>query len=150
MPDHIDVLLTPKTTLKKAVHLIKGGFWYRAKKELGSNMEIWQKGFSDHRIRDVNDYRIHQIYIRQNRVRKHPGERAEGYPYSSPRPGFDLAPAPRGLKPSSFAGRDTPRPEGAPLRSNPSSGRLEATGFQSEGPSRRQESSPSEAKTETA
>jgi putative transposase len=45
MPDHIHVLLTPLTSLEKAVHFIKGGFSYRAKKELGSNMEVWQKGF---------------------------------------------------------------------------------------------------------
>ena len=53
MPDHIHVLLTPQTSLEKAVQFIKGSFSFRAKKELGSNMEVWQKGFSDHRIRDV-------------------------------------------------------------------------------------------------
>ena len=56
MPDHIHVLLTPKTSLEKAVQFIKGGFSYRARKELGSNMEVWPKGFSDHRIRDEEDY----------------------------------------------------------------------------------------------
>jgi REP-associated tyrosine transposase len=44
MPDHIHVLLTPLTSLEKAVQFIKGGFSYRAKKELGSNLEVWQKG----------------------------------------------------------------------------------------------------------
>ena len=63
MPDHIHVLLTPITSLEKAVQFIKGGFSYRAKKELGSHLEVWQKGFSDHRIRDASDYRLHQIYI---------------------------------------------------------------------------------------
>jgi putative transposase len=84
MPDHIHVLLTPLTSLEKAVQFLKGGFSYRAKKELGSNLEIWQKGFSDHRIRDASDYRIHEIYIRQNPVSKHLCERPEHYPYSSP------------------------------------------------------------------
>lgn len=60
MPDHVHILLTPKTSLEKAVQFIKGGFSYRAKKALGSNMDVWQKGFSDHRIRDANDYRLHQ------------------------------------------------------------------------------------------
>src|SRR6266567_4996286 len=50
MPDHIHVLLTPQTSLEKAVQFIKGSFSFRAKKELGSNMEVWQKGFSDNRI----------------------------------------------------------------------------------------------------
>src|SRR3982075_2758475 len=53
MPDHIHVLITPKTNLERAVQFIKGGFSYRAKKELGSSLEIWQKGFSDHRVRDA-------------------------------------------------------------------------------------------------
>jgi putative transposase len=35
MPDHIHALITPKTSLEKAVQFIKGGFSYRAKKELG-------------------------------------------------------------------------------------------------------------------
>src|SRR6266700_418425 len=66
MPDYFHVILTPQTSLEKAVQFIKGGFSYRAKKELGSNLEVCQKGFSDHRIRDANDYRIHQIYVQQN------------------------------------------------------------------------------------
>ena len=117
MPDHIHVLLTPKTSLEKAVQFIKGGFSYRAKKELGSNLEVWQRGFSDHRIRDASDYQLHQIYIRQNPVRKHLCERAEEFLYSSARPGFDLDPAPQGLKPSSLGDADTPRLEGAPFQS---------------------------------
>src|SRR5207237_2908496 len=68
MPDHIHVLLTPLTSLEKAVQFIKGGFSYRAKKELASNLEIWQKGFSDHRIRDASDYRVHAIYSRPNQL----------------------------------------------------------------------------------
>ena len=118
MPDHIHIILTPKTSLEKAVQFIKGGFSYRAKKELGSNMEIWQKGFSDHRIRDESDYRIHQIYIQQNPVRKHLCERAEEYTYSSARLGVALDPVPQGLKPLSLEESDTARLEGAPFQGN--------------------------------
>ena len=99
MPDHLHILLTPLTSLEKAVQFIKGGFSYRAKKELGSNLEVWQKRFADHRIRDDDDYRLHVIYIRQNPVRKHLCERPEEYPYSSARCDFDLDRAPQGLKP---------------------------------------------------
>lgn len=99
MPDHIHVLITPLTSLEKAVQFIKGGFSYRAKKELGSNMEVWQKGFSDHRIRDASDYAIHRVYVRENPVRKHLCERAEDYEYSSAHPGFELDEVPQGLKP---------------------------------------------------
>jgi len=136
MPDHVHVILTPRTSLEKAVQFIKGGFSYRAKKELGSNMEVWQKGFSDHRIRDASDYRIHQIYIQQNPVRKHLCERVEEYPYSSARAGFELDPAPPGLKPVDPEQSHTARLEGAP--------------FQSKRPSVQEQSSPSESKTEIA
>src|SRR5580692_6369805 len=101
MPDHFHILLTPKTSVEKAVQFIKGGFSYRAKKELGSNMEIWQKGFSDHRIRDADDYAIHVSYIRQNPVCERLCERAVEFPHSSAHVGFELDSAPQGLKPSS-------------------------------------------------
>ena len=101
MPDHLHVLITPLTSLEKAVQFIKGGFSYRAKKELGSNMEVWQKGFSDHRIRDASDYRVHAIYIRQNPVRKHLCDWAEQYSYSSVSGRFELDDLPQGLKASS-------------------------------------------------
>lgn len=125
MPDHIHVLLTPNTSLEKAVQFIKGGFSYRAKKELGSNMEVWQKGFSDHRIRDASDYRLHERYIRQNPVRKKLCERAEDYPYSSARSGFELDPAPQGLKPASLEEPYTARLEGVPFQSKISNQRCE-------------------------
>lgn len=116
LPDHVHVLLMPKTSLEKAVQLIKGGFSYRAKKELGSNLEVWQNGFSDHRIRNASDYRLHQIYIRQNSVRKKLCERADEYPYSSAYSGFDLDPAPQGLKPLVLGELDAARLEGAPFQ----------------------------------
>lgn len=125
MHDHIHVLLTPKTSLEKVVQFIKGGFSYRAKRELGSNMEIWQKGFSDHRIRDASDYRIHQIYIQENPVRKHLCERAEEYPYSSARGGFELDAAPQGLKPIDSEQRATARLEGAPFQTKISCDRID-------------------------
>ena len=118
MPDHIHVILTPKTSLEKAVQFIKGGFSYRAKKELGTDLEVWQKGFSDHRIRDASDYRIHQIYVQQNPVRKHLCEHAGEYPYSSARSGFELDSPPQGLKPDSSEEARTARLEGAPFQSS--------------------------------
>jgi putative transposase len=104
MPDHVHALITPTTSLEKAVQFIKGGFSYRAKKELGSNMEIWQKGFADHRIRDAEDYAQHILYIHQNPIRKHMGEAAEHYPYSSAYPGFELDTIPQWLKPNILVG----------------------------------------------
>src|ERR1700677_3682599 len=122
MPDHMHVLLTPLTSLEKAMQFIKGGFSYRAKKELGSNMEVWQKGFSDHRIRDANDYGTHVTYIWQNPVRKRLSERAEDSPYSSAHVGFELDVAPQGLKPDSFVGASSGAAEAAPFQNAVSDG----------------------------
>jgi putative transposase len=71
MRDHVHLLLSPLgVDLPRAVQLIKGGFSYRAKKELGVGFEIWERGYVDHRIRDANDYRRHVEYIDQNPVRQ--------------------------------------------------------------------------------
>ena len=116
MPDHIHVIFTPVSSLEKTVQFIKGGFSYRVKKELGSNMEVWQKGFSDHRIRDAGDYLVHVAYVRGNPVRKHLCDRQEDYLNSSANGRFHLDPIPQGLKPESFVDLYG-APEGAPLQS---------------------------------
>jgi REP-associated tyrosine transposase len=117
MPDHIHVLITPQTSLEKAVQFIKGGFSYRAMKELGSNMEVWQKGFQDHRIRDANDCAVHVSYMQNNPVKERSCERPEEFPYSSAYPGFELDPIPQGLKPRDLCEPDTARLEGGPFQS---------------------------------
>jgi putative transposase len=128
MPDHIHIILRPLTSLEKAVQFIKGGFSYRAKKELGSNMEVWQKGFSDHRIRDAGDYAQHVSYVRENPVRKHLCEKPELYPYSSANSNFQVDKAPQGLKPEGFVALDGAA-KAAPLQ-NLTSGAVEAAPLQ--------------------
>jgi putative transposase len=44
MPDHFHLLITPRESLERAMQLIKGGFSFRAKRELGFMHEIWQPG----------------------------------------------------------------------------------------------------------
>jgi len=121
MPDHIHVLLTPKTNLEKVVQFIKGGFSYRAKKELGSNMEVWQKGFQDHRIRDAWDYAQHVFYIHENPVKEGLCEHAGEFPYSSAHGGFELDAVPQGLKPQSKEASDGAA-KAAPFQSKISNG----------------------------
>jgi putative transposase len=111
MPDHIHVLLTPQTSLERAVQFIKGGFSYRARKELGSNIEVWQKGFSDHRVCDAEDDLLHVDYIRQNPIHKDLCDRAEEYPYSSAGAGIEPD---QGLRPI-LVDHAYGVPEGAPL-----------------------------------
>ena len=143
MPEHIHILITPQTSLEKAVQFIKGGFSFRAKKELGSNMEVWQKGFQDHRIRDAGDYAQHVRYIHDNPVRRHLCEFASEYPFSSAHAGFELDAAPQGLKPQS-TGDLVGAPEGAPLQNRiesdaqnkiaTNSARLKARPFKAQSP----------------
>ena len=101
MPDHFHLIITPKTSLERSIQFLKGGFSYRAKTELHSNMEVWQRGFSDHRIRDAADYAQHVEYIYSNPVRKHLCATPQEYPYSSANNKFLFDSAPQGLKPSS-------------------------------------------------
>ncbi|HET9792507.1 MAG TPA: transposase [Candidatus Angelobacter sp.] len=97
MKDHFHLLMTPKTSLEKAVQFIKGGFSFRAKRDLGYTGEVWQPGFPDHRIRDSQDYEIHRRYIFNNPVKKKYVSEAHMYPYSSASGLFELDPAPRWL-----------------------------------------------------
>ena len=99
MPDHFHLLITPVAALEKAVQLIKGGFSFRAKKALGSNLEIWRRGFADHRIRDAEDYDRHLHYIHLNPVKKHLCAAPLEYRYSSAYPGWKSDPIPQWLKP---------------------------------------------------
>ena len=102
MPNHIHLLLSPSENLARAMQFIKGGFSFRAKKELGFSMEIWERGYLEHRVRDADDYEHHLEYIRHNPVRARLVERPEAYPYSSAVERESLDPCPQGLKPRSF------------------------------------------------
>jgi putative transposase len=67
MPDHVHVLLTPaqEISLERAMQFIKGGFSFRMK-ERGF---ISQPSFTNHRIRDWEDYERHRDYVLMNPVR---------------------------------------------------------------------------------
>jgi putative transposase len=99
MPDHFHLLITPTESLERAVQCIKGGFSFRAKKQLGWSGDIWISGFSDHRIRDFQDLQVHQRYIATNPVKSKIVLRPEEYLYSSASGRFELDEIPQGLKP---------------------------------------------------
>jgi putative transposase len=91
MPEHVHLLLTPTSdlTLERAIQLIKGGY----SREFGIEFrlgEVWQRGFTDHRIRDAEDFARHQDYIYQNPVKRGLAESAAEYRYCSAYPGFKL------------------------------------------------------------
>jgi len=85
MPNHVHVLLTvgPEMSIEKAVQMMKGNFSYRAKKELGYQWEVWQKGFSEVQILTEASFIHHQNYIDENPVRAGLARSAEEYPYCS-------------------------------------------------------------------
>src|SRR3984885_12156110 len=101
MPNHFHLLITPLFTLERALQLIKGGFSFRARKELGFGGEIWQTSFYDRRVRDVEEYRAFREYIRHNPVKKGLASVPEDYAYSSAGQEFQLDGLPQRLKPIS-------------------------------------------------
>jgi putative transposase len=98
MPDHFHLLLSPTLSLERSLQLIKGGFSYRAKRELGHSGKIWQPSYYDRRVRDVEDYGNFKYYIRRNPVKRGVAATPEEYPYSSACPGFVLDEIPERLK----------------------------------------------------
>lgn len=101
MPDHFHLIVTPaeNVSLEKALQYIKGGFSFRVKKELAFNSLVWEESFTNHRIRDAEDYQQHREYIHHNPVKAGLVKTPSAYPYSSAFPGMELDPAPPGLKP---------------------------------------------------
>ena len=99
MPNHFHLLITPTESLERSLQLIKGGFSFRAKKDLGFGGEIWQKSFYDHRVRDLAEYERCRDYIRRNPVKRGLAISAEEYPYSSAA-GFVIDEVPQRLKPT--------------------------------------------------
>jgi putative transposase len=71
MPDHVHILMTVsgEMSIERAMQLIKGGFSFRANKELGFRSDVWQRGFSDVRIADEGSFQQHREYIDNNPVR---------------------------------------------------------------------------------
>ena len=101
MPDHLHLLMTLQgnVTVEKAMQLIKGGFSYRLKKDFGYRGEVWQRGFSDVRIRDGQSFSQHRGYIVQNPVKAGLVDSAEDWPYCY---SYLAKKKAQGLKPSSL------------------------------------------------
>jgi putative transposase len=92
MHEHVHLLLTPApgVTLERSIQLIKGGYSHALTADLGRAGEVWQRGFTDHRIRDSADFDSHRVYIHDNPVKRGLVELAADYRYCSAFPGFKL------------------------------------------------------------
>jgi len=105
MPNHVHVLLTPgdDTTLERAVQFIKGGSARAIREKLIFHFPVWQRGFSDHRMRDAADYDLHVRYLEQNPVKRRLVLEPVDYRWSSASGAFQMDDVPQGLKPLSMA-----------------------------------------------
>lgn len=102
MPDHLHILATPLgIPLERAVQFIKGGFSFRAKRELEFAGEIWQPKYHDRRVRDLEELLSFKRYIHQNPVKRGLVAEPEDYPWSSASNRFELDDVPQRLKPTS-------------------------------------------------
>jgi hypothetical protein len=77
------------------MQFVKGGFSYR----LDKHGSVWQPSFTNHRIRDWEDYERHRDCIRMNPVRARLTSRPDTYPHSSAADVLRMDPVPQGLKP---------------------------------------------------
>jgi putative transposase len=101
MPDHFHILMTlgREISVERAVQFIKGGFAFRAGKELGFKSPVWQRGFSEMRIFDAVGCARVREYIDQNPVKRGLALNPTEYAYSSANVVFELDDVPQGLKP---------------------------------------------------
>jgi putative transposase len=122
MPDHFHLIITPSASLELAIQCLKGGFSFRAKREFNWIGGIWVTGYSDHRIRDDEDFEIHRAYIANNPVKAGLAQCTEQYAYSSSSGNFELDTFPRGLKPQNSPQLSIGAAEAAPFqnKTNPS------------------------------
>lgn len=99
MPDHLHLLLTPadEISLERAVQFLKGGYSYQLRKV--EKIQVWQESFTNHRIRDAEDFERHSEYVRMNPVRARLVRDAAAYASSSASSAIRLDAMPQGLKP---------------------------------------------------
>jgi putative transposase len=88
MPNHFHVLVTvdASTTIERATQFIKGGFAFRAHRELDLPSPVWQRGFSECRIMDAAAAAEARNYICNNPVVAGLVKVPEDYAYSSASP----------------------------------------------------------------
>jgi putative transposase len=100
MPEHAHLPLTPANdiTIERAIQLIKGDYSHELGTIIGRDQEIWQRGFTDHRIRSDIDFMHHRNYIHQNPVERRIVVNPREYRYCSAFPGFKLDPWPPAAK----------------------------------------------------
>ena len=101
MPEHFHLLITPaeNVSVERAMQFIKGGSAHGIREKRQLAFPVWQRGFSDHRIRDYDDYERHIRYIEQNPVKRGLVGSPSDYEWSSAGRMGGLDDVPQRLKP---------------------------------------------------
>ena len=100
MPNPIHLIITPTgVTLERTMQLTKGGYSHSWRVPGRPTLEVWQPGYTDHRIRDEEDWAQHVEYVHLNPVRAHLCSQPEEFRYSSAYGLYELDPIPQRLKP---------------------------------------------------
>jgi putative transposase len=68
MPNHLHLLVTPvgDNSIERVMQLIKGGSSHEIHLARAHKMQIWQPGFHEESVPDIEDYRIKSGYIHNN------------------------------------------------------------------------------------
>jgi putative transposase len=92
MPEHVHLLLTPAidVTIERAIQLMKGAYSHELGEVIGRKQGVWERGFTDYRIRNEMDFLHHRNYIQQNPVEQHIVTDPSEDRYCSAFPGFKL------------------------------------------------------------
>ncbi len=116
MPNHFHLLITlgPELSIERAVQFIKGGFAFRAGRELGFRAPVWERGFSEVRVIDSEAAARIRKYIVENPVAAGMALKPKEYGYSSAHSEFELDELPQGLKPVLVAVRNVGTSEDVP------------------------------------
>ena len=84
MPNHVHLLIAPKTQLSKLMHKLKGSTARQANQILGrTGVSFWQEESYDHLVRNSTEFERIENYIHQNPVRAGLVNKPEDFRWSS-------------------------------------------------------------------
>ena len=100
MPNHLHLLVTPAhdTPIERAMQLIKGGSSYAIHQERSQKMQIWQPGFHEESVRNLDDFHEKRGYIHNNPIHAGRVQKPEEWPYGSAANRFTMDAPPERLK----------------------------------------------------
>jgi len=96
MPDHLHLLVTvpPEVGIEKLMQYIKGGYSFRAARELEYRQEIWQRGFDDQWITCEEAFVEAKHYVLHNPVKAGLAVTPQEFHFCSSFPGWEVDAAP--------------------------------------------------------